>query len=1158
MNTFHASSSVTLAELKKLLNQTDPGVVLVPLRVLRGIIQREYRVPYLLAEVPHGRCHVFDRQVLFREVEQDKLDLDPDRRLPETVLLIARPTQEELEGDLEALLLAYWRLLFHCKIDEAMNLQVAAGNFSRATLRSRIEVIGQTEFEEIRSVLREENCLTRPDDDLHVYIEFCAVYLDLRYFAPNLRASYFPSLRNLAVIDALLAQDVEAETLFRKTRLPGAPDPVVRTDTSSDESNDYYHRLLKQAETYSARGDTIRAAIIHTRAARIAPAALTQKTRRLAHADLERLTQRLAAALNLNETQASEWLQVLPSLLEKADQGQWTMEARLLYDLQNVCVEFEKRLFALDVVEWLVSAGYRPIQRPLHSLQVVRMTKHLRSAAQRLTQARISDEDRQRLRGLLQTAQQDSEDRLRERFRPVLADALYDVGLLPKNRPEQVAKNKLIEELLDRITEFGFFTFADLRDCIARNQLKMEDLTDPHDFWRGDALLRLDRRLSTAMDGVYRRGEFYLRMLERLSSLLFGTQAGRFLTVNLVVPFGGAFVLLAMIEKFLLPLYDKKQSIHPQYSALGLGAFFLLLTHSSEARRALLFTGRVLLRSARFLLFEGPRRFFRLPIVKQVLGSWTFLLFNWYVLKPLLVSAAIWWLWPETARRWDLALVVFGGALLALHSKYGVLMAEAFGEMILLLYSWLRFDLLRGLYRWTLYLFRRVSDGFEYVMYSIDEWLRFSSGESRWRMATRMVLGALWFPFGYLIRFYFVTMVEPSINPLKLPLSSLAAKFMYPLYLGLLTPFSPEQKELMAEVEHLVGYSLAMLVMLVLVWPTLYLLPSVFAFFVWEMKGNWRAFASNRSPNLGPVVIDQRHGETMPMLLRPGFHSGTVPKLFSNLRGAERQAYRTGQWRSARTYRQALEEVADNVRLFVDREFIALLRQQPAWADVPLLAGPIELAGNRVTVQVRHGHHPNQPLQVAFDERSGWLLAGIQEAGWLSLVDSRFRELVLVALAGFYKLAGVDLVREQLLAQLAPREPVYDVTDEGLALWPEARGGVRILYNLYSLRGELRPRSSDSGLAADYPSLRVREIRYALRPLAWEAWVEFWDASTTKREEARHRLLGDWQFWRETSVAPRLARDASAENGHSTGAGKLGSAGQAEQPPYDRRRQVLQ
>ena len=50
------------------------------------------------------------------------------------------------------------------------------------------------------------------------------------------------------------------------------------------------------------------------------------------------------------------------------------------------------------------------------------------------------------------------------------------------------------------------------------------------------------------LDGVYRRGEFYLRWMQRLSSLGFGTGVGRFLTRFAVVPFGGAFVTLAFVH----------------------------------------------------------------------------------------------------------------------------------------------------------------------------------------------------------------------------------------------------------------------------------------------------------------------------------------------------------------------------------------------------------------------------------------------------------------------------------------------------------------------------------------------------------------------------------------------------------------------------------
>ena len=146
------------------------------------------------------------------------------------------------------------------------------------------------------------------------------------------------------------------------------------------------------------------------------------------------------------------------------------------------------------------------------------------------------------------------EARLRERLRPIIAAALDEVGLMPQNLPERVARKKLVEELLDRIADRGFLAMGDLRDAISRNNLKLPDLSGPFSFLGGDQLLCADRKLAAALDGVYRRGEVYLRWMQRLSSLGFGTRIGRFLTRFAVVPFGGAFVALAFVKAFALEM----------------------------------------------------------------------------------------------------------------------------------------------------------------------------------------------------------------------------------------------------------------------------------------------------------------------------------------------------------------------------------------------------------------------------------------------------------------------------------------------------------------------------------------------------------------------------------------------------------------------------
>src|SRR5262249_40000942 len=158
----------------------------------------------------------------------------------------------------------------------------------------------------------------------------------------------------------LLARDVDADELFRGSRLASAPEPVESYETSTDEAHMYYWKLAGAAERAAAEGTSVWAAILRTRAARGAPGGYTTSTRERADADLRQLVRRLQAALQLNDDEAAAWLKVLPPLLDKADQGARPVEAALLFELQKVCLDHERDSYALDVVEWLLSGGNRP------------------------------------------------------------------------------------------------------------------------------------------------------------------------------------------------------------------------------------------------------------------------------------------------------------------------------------------------------------------------------------------------------------------------------------------------------------------------------------------------------------------------------------------------------------------------------------------------------------------------------------------------------------------------------------------------------------------------------------------------------------------------------------------------------------------------------
>ena len=340
-------------------------------------------------------------------------------------------------------------------------------------------------------------------------------------------------------------------------------------------------RLLERADKASARGNMVRAALFRLRAARLAPSGQVNPTRAAASREMEQFSRRLQNALGYSDTVAADWRQALFALLEPASRGIWPSESRMLYDLQKACIDRERPVFAVDLIEWFVSWGRRPIKRLLPFHDSVRMVKHLRSAMHRLTAVRISEPIRRRLITLLSESTHQAEQRLRERLRPVVREALESVGLTPRNIVEQAARDKVVEELIDRVIENGFLVMGDLRDAIARNRLKLPDLTESDKetrrqgdketkagrffrlvcfaiagrgittFFSAMRLIRANRQFAADLDGVYHRGEIYLRWLQRFSAAAFGTVIGRLLTLYVALPFGCSLALLKMWDHVL-------------------------------------------------------------------------------------------------------------------------------------------------------------------------------------------------------------------------------------------------------------------------------------------------------------------------------------------------------------------------------------------------------------------------------------------------------------------------------------------------------------------------------------------------------------------------------------------------------------------------------
>ncbi len=1130
------ASRLTLAELERAVRMADPAAFLILPRILRRVIKQDCMLAGFGLRVPHRKSYVIGRETLLQIVDKAELGLAEDAALPEKVVLLARPDPRKLAATpADDLLIRCWRLLFHARVHAALEERAASGGLSPAAVRRRIQQVGPAEFEEIRMVLGQEDLLLPPRVDESIYAEFVAVYLELRYFAGGFLPRYFPGLENLKAVDELVRQDVDAEGLFRATRPQGAPLPKDQRELAGladlpaeIESHDdkpaphadhpselKYRLLMRKSQRPASLGNVVRAAIYRARAERFAPPEFAGRVRAAIKMDVYRLIRRLQTALELDDADGQPWQESLFALVDQTPRGIWTAEARLLYDLQKVCVDHEREIYTVDLVEWALSWGRRPIKRQLPDQRDVLMLKHLRSAARRLAVVRLSDAQRRQLALLVHEAQERVEARLREQLRPQIAAALDGVGLTARNLPERVARKKLVEELLDQIGERGFLTMGDLRDAISRNNLKLPDLSEPLDLLRGDQLLRADRKLALALDGVYRRGEFYLRWMQRISSLGFGTRTGRFLTRFAVVPFGGAYVALAgvhhvweLIGGARQPPLDAesldaagltdavaKEGFHLTSPAvLVLGLFLLCLVNSAAFRLAVGRFFKTSYRVFRTVVIEPIRWIVQSPLLQRILHSRLFAVSFRFIIKPLIWTGIAWQLLPRDGANWrtsaGTAASIFLAVNLLLNSRVGRNVEEVVADWIV--QSWHRFGLrvIAGLFWLVVDVFKGILETVERLMYTVDEWLRFRSGESRLSLATKAAIGLLWFFVSYVMRFAINVLIEPQINPIKhFPVVTVSHKLLLPLipqFAGVLE----------LTLEKPLAWTMAGTIVTGI--------PGVFGFLVWELKENWRLYAANRQRNLSPVLVGA-HGETMARLLKPGFHSGTLPKRYAKLRRAERHARADGSWRSVRKHLQALHHIETSIRSYVQREFLELFARSKCWQGPAVTLERVRLGTNSVRLAIGCRGIAETDLNIVLEVESGWLVAGVTGPDWIDKLLPHQRQVLATALVGLYKSAGVDLVRQQIEDQFVPPMPWYDVSAAGLVLWPDGEENVEVLYDLHD-GAWIAPQSVHGLARRRLPTVQRWQFVFNEVPVSWDGWVLIWNQDVAGQGHPRESV----------------------------------------------------
>ncbi len=516
----------------------------------------------------------------------------------------------------------------------------------------------------------------------------------------------------------------------------------------------------------------------------------------------------------------------------------------------------------------------------------------------------------------------------------------------------------------------------------------------------GDHLLNANRQLSETLDGVYRPAEIYLRVMQRLSAAAFSNRVGRFLTRFVAVPFGGAFVVLEGAKHLA---HEFMGSGHAAPSAASAGAATTAGAAQAAAHSigwgfwAWLLLGMFILGMVNFAGFRAwvGRGFKRLrdgisqsvnflaPLVpvaflRRVVRSRAFLFTGRYILKPALFTALAWFTLNAldfTQHQSPFGLVMlFTCVNLLLNSRLGRDAEEITNDMLGRVWVEFRVRVLAGLFWFVVDLFKSLLEGVDRLLYAVDEWLRFKSGESALSFAAKAVFGSLWFVLSYVVRFCLNLLIEPQINPIKhFPVVTVSHKLLFPVI------------PLVAKVFEQVGYDTVASYGMATTF--IWCIPGIFGFLVWELKENWKLYRANRSTNLEPAIIGA-HGETLLRYLKPGFHSGTLPKLYRKLRRAERKGYWTGEKTTARKQLEQLEHVKETLRHFVERELTALLAESRAWSP-RVTVGDVHAGSNSIRVELRCHDLGPASAWVAFDEQSGWLAASLSEAGWTASLTGR-------------------------------------------------------------------------------------------------------------------------------------------------------------------------
>lgn len=1091
----------------------------------------------------HVRCYALARDAAVRLGVAKDLKVRPEA-LPETVFLCAKArdtgSHSQAESFAAGSLEHQWRGMFHARVHVALDGALPRTVAGAALLRTRIDELGQVEFDEVRAALGEDDRVLSPADDREFYIEFAATYLELCRFNPELIPTTFPSLADSQRVSGILSADLADDALFSE----GHPEGVTaraRTTQSNKVSVGYAtfvafarlatvktnsitvtdaEQLLERARVAKTRDNDAGAVLDLARACAVQDAVVKSTAEKLLESAARSFERRIADVTAPAKLALSSLLVLLARVAART--GRYAPEGRILFALQKGCLATERPERVVDVAGALLSLGRKKIVRELPVVREIRAFQALRSALKLAHRARLEFVQRSLLVEILEVAVHQGEANLRVALRPRIHRAIEVAGIRPTNAPERAAREKVVEELLDEIARRGFVSFGSVRDTLSRNQLKLDDIAKVRDLLGSDPLLRLDENLSAVLDGAYRSSDIYLRWLHKCSSLVFGTATGRSLMVVAVTPLLGAFLAIEAYRHVILPHLHGVTFVTfgPPTKAFFLvvaGLIFALL-HSPGMRSAVRQFFALLGSILGFVFATVPTFIFARPALHRWLAQPKIR----FALRGFIVPGAIavgGWRWMSAHGHLErIELKVAGGSMLALMllllSPIGRWLEETLFEQVLPAWRQVGHNFLLNLGQVIARVFEIFLDWFDRGLFRIEESLHFRGTGGRWSLVWKGAAGLAFGAVAYIARLYVTLMIEPEVNPLKhVPVVTIAHK--------LTLPFMPELLATLRGVFLPLGSVLGGTVAGI----TAFLAPSAFGFLAWELKENYKLYKGARRGPLAPALIGT-HGETMRALLVPGFHSGTLAKHFRRLRRAAERESRAalrrqlggsdlsgvGATRSLRGIRTDLRPLEDRIRGFAEREFCGLLMGCQRWAHGKLLVNYVKQSASRIRIAFTCPALGKAPCVLSFEAQSGNVVACIHERGFLPLlVDAGGDSVDLFenALVGLYHLSAVDFVREQVEANI-PNGRQYDFDERGIVVWPTQTYDVEIRFAVYDDSIDVVEPTVTGGVLTEPPwVLDLRKVAFVRSPVGWPAWVAAWSAGEHATARIPRLALGD-------------------------------------------------